>query len=275
MSLSPSVPELLEVAQDTAVAAGRLACEKWRQPREISHKGFRDLVTDADFAVQSLITGRIRAHFPAHGFLTEEDDSDLPTEGEIIWIVDPIDGTTNYSRQQPNFAVSIAAAQPTSAGFEPVAGAIYDPARDELFSGGRRLGAALTTGKHVFPLRVSPVTTLSEAIIGLDWSSSPDKRYTTLGILARFSQEAFTMRVIGSATLAMAWVAAGRLDAYYNLNLKPWDLAAAVILLLEAGGTYSNIDGGLLDWNAPGSHCLMSNGRIHQPLLQLIHPDEP
>ncbi len=272
---SPIISELLEAAQDTAVAAGRLACEKWRQPREINRKGFRDLVTDADFAAQKLITDRIRARFPAHGFLTEEDDSDLPTEGNVIWIVDPIDGTTNYSRQQPNFAVSIAAARPTETGYEPVAGAIYDPTRDELFSGGQGLGAALTVGERILPMQVSPVTELSEAIVSLDWSSSPNKRRTTLGILGRFGKEAFTMRAIGSATLAMAWVAAGRLDAYYNLNLKPWDLAAAVILLLEAGGTYSNVDGGPLDWGVSGSDCLMSNGRIHQPLLQLIHPDKP
>ncbi len=270
MPASPSIPELLQVAQNTAVAAGRLACEKWYQPREISSKGFRDLVTDADFAVQKLITDRIQAHFPDHGFLTEEDDSNLPTEGDIIWIVDPIDGTTNYSRQQPNFAISIAATRPTETGYEPVAGAIYDPARDELFSGGQGLGAALLVGQRSQPMRVSPVAELSEAIVSLDWSSSQNKRHTTLSILEHFGRETFTMRAIGSATLAMAWVAAGRLDAYYNLNLKPWDLAAVVILLLEAGGEYTNVDGGPLDWDVAGSNCLMSNGRIHQPLLDLI-----
>ncbi|HFE65957.1 MAG TPA: inositol monophosphatase [Chloroflexi bacterium] len=275
MPSSPSVSELLEVAQGTAVAAGHLACEKWYQPREINSKGFRDLVTDADFAVQKLITNRIRAYFPDHGFLTEEDDSDLPTEGDIIWIVDPIDGTTNYSRQQPNFVVSIAAARPTETGYEPVAGAVYDPTRNELFSGGQGLGATLQAGERSQRMQVSPVTELSEAIISLDWSSSQNQRHTTLGILEHFGRETFTMRAIGSATMAMVWVAAGRLDAYYNLNLKPWDIAAAAILLLEAGGTYSNVDGGPLDWSVSGSDCLMSNGRIHQPLLQLIHPDKP
>ena len=270
MPSSPSISELLQVAQATAVAAGHLACEKWYQPREISSKGFRDLVTDADFAVQKLITDKIQAHFPDHGFLTEEDDSDLPTKGDIIWIVDPIDGTTNYSRQQPNFAVSIAATRPTETGYEPVAGAIYDPTRDELFSGGQGLGAILKVGKRNLPMQVSPVTELSEAIISLDWSSSQNKRHTTLGILDHFGRETFTMRAIGSATLAMVWVAAGRLDAYYNLNLKPWDLAAVVILLLEAGGTVTNVDGGPIDWGVAGSNCLMSNGRIHQPLLDLI-----
>ncbi|HID52874.1 MAG TPA: inositol monophosphatase [Anaerolineae bacterium] len=270
MPSSPSVSELLQAAQDTAVTAGHLACEKWYQPREINSKGFRDLVTDADFAVQKLITDRIRAYFPDHGFLTEEDDSDLPTEGSIIWIVDPIDGTTNYSRQQPNFVVSIAATIPTETGYEPVAGAVYDPTRNELFSGGQGLGATLQAGKRSQLMQVSPVSELSEAIISLDWSSSQNQRHTTLGILEHFGRETFTMRAIGSATMAMAWVAAGRLDAYYNLNLKPWDLAAVIILLLEAGGTITNVDGGPIDWGVAGSNCLMSNGRIHQPLLDLI-----
>jgi myo-inositol-1(or 4)-monophosphatase len=270
MPSPPSISELLQAAQDTAVSAGHLACEKWYQPREINSKGFRDLVTDADFAVQKLITDRIRATFPDHGFLTEEDDSDLPTEGSIIWIVDPIDGTTNYSRQQPNFVVSIAATIPTETGYEPMAGAVYDPTRNELFSGGQGLGATLQAGKRSQRMQVSPVSELSEAIISLDWSSSQNQRHTTLGILEHFGRETFTMRAIGSATMAMAWVAAGRLDAYYNLNLKPWDFAATAIMVLEAGGDYTNINGEPIDWGVAGSNCLMSNGRIHQPLLDLI-----
>lgn len=270
MPSSPSVLELLEVVQETAVAAGHLACEKWYQPREINRKGFRDLVTDADIAAQKLITDRIQSRFPTHGFLTEEDDSDLPTTGEVIWIIDPIDGTTNYSRQQPNFAVSLAAVRPAANGFVPVAGAIYDPTRDELFSGGKGLGATLQAGSRQQSLHVSSVSELDQAIISLDWSSAQNKRQTTLGILDRFGKRAFTLRAIGSATLAMAWVAAGRLDAYYNLNLKPWDLAAAVLLAEEAGGVYSNIEGGKIGWGVSGSNCLMSNGLIHQPLLDLI-----
>ena len=104
----PSLPELLKVARNTAVSAGQLAQEKWYEPRQIESKGFRDLVTDVDLAAQQLIVESILQAFPNHGFLPEEEDDTLPTTGPIIWIIDPIDGTTNYSRQQPNFAISIA-----------------------------------------------------------------------------------------------------------------------------------------------------------------------
>ena len=131
---------LLETAREAAYQTGELIREKWSQPRQIKSKGFRDLVTDTDIAAQNLITDMIRARFPDHGFLTEEDDSDLPTGGPIIWVIDPVDGTTNFSRTLPTFCVSIAAVSNTN---EQLAGAVYDPMRDELFSAARNQGAWL------------------------------------------------------------------------------------------------------------------------------------
>ncbi|MFZ1397395.1 MAG: inositol monophosphatase family protein, partial [Candidatus Promineifilaceae bacterium] len=182
--------ELRAVAVATAVSAGKLAREMWSKPREISFKGFRDLVTDADVATQAHITQAIQAHFPSHGFLTEEDDSSLPTAGPIIWIIDPIDGTTNYSRQMPEFCVSIAACQPETDGYKPVAAAIFDPMRDELFSAAQGQGATLQIGSGMPQnLKVSTVDQLGEAVFALDWSSAADVRTTALDILNQFAEK--------------------------------------------------------------------------------------
>ncbi|MCA9918171.1 MAG: hypothetical protein KC445_09470 [Anaerolineales bacterium] len=255
--------ELRVVAMETAVSAGKLARDLWAKPREISYKGFRDLVTDADVATQAQITQTIQRHFPSHGFLTEEDDSSLPTAGPIIWIIDPIDGTTNYSRQIPEFCVSIAACQPTATGYQPVAAAIYDPMRDELFSAAQGQGATLQVGSNTpQTLQVSTVDELGQAVFALDWSSAADARTTALEIFNQFAEESYTVRSIGTAALAMAWVAAGRVDFYFNLRLRPWDVAAAMLLVQESGGAVAGFDGGPLVWDVKGMACVMGNGRL-------------
>jgi myo-inositol-1(or 4)-monophosphatase len=257
--------QLLAVARETAVSAGNLIHEKWEQPRQTSSKGFRDLVTDADLAAQQLITDHIRQTFPRHGFLPEEENSDLPTEGDVIWVIDPVDGTTNYSRQLPLFCVSIAAALP---GVGPVVGVVYDPMRQECFSGVKGEGAWLN-GRS---LQVSPVTDLSQAIIGLDWSHNKQMRQSVLDSLPRFAHQVQTVRAFGSAALALAWVAAGRLDGYLNYSLQPWDTAAAGLLIAEAGGRLSHIDhtASSLTWTEKKQSALGSNGRIHHHFLAQI-----
>lgn len=257
--------QLLTVAQETAVSAGNLVREKFGQPRRTTNKGFRDLVTDADLAAQRLITNRIQQAFPSHGFLPEEENAALPTEGEVIWVIDPVDGTTNYSRQLPVFCVSVAAAIP---GEGPVVGVVYDPMRQECFSGARGEGAWLN-GRC---LQVSPVTDLSQMIIGLDWSHNKTTRQSVLDSLPRFAHQVQTVRAFGSAALALAWVAAGRLDAYLNYNLQPWDTAAAGLLIHEAGGRLSHLDQSAtpLPWSEKHQSMLGSNGRIHQQLLEQV-----
>ncbi len=255
--------QLLAVARATAVAAGDLIREKLDQPRQTSSKGFRDLVTDADLATQRLITRRIREAFPSHGFLPEEENADLPTEGEVIWVIDPVDGTTNYSRQLPIFCVSMAAVIPVRG---PVVGVIYDPLRQECFYSVQGEGAWLN-GRS---LQVSPITELSQAIIGLDWSHHKQMRQSVLDSLSRFAHQVQTVRAFGSAALALAWVAAGRLDAYLNYSLQPWDTAAAGLLIAEAGGQISHLDTTPLYWAEATQSVLGSNGRIHQRLLERV-----
>ncbi|MBK8906042.1 MAG: inositol monophosphatase [Anaerolineaceae bacterium] len=255
--------ELRQVACDTAVSAGKLAREMWSQPRQISHKGFRDLVTDADIATQQCITDAVQARYPDHGFLTEEEDSQLSATGPIIWIIDPIDGTTNYSRQLPEFCVSVAACRPHPGGYEPLAAAIYDPMREELFSAAKGQGATLQIGgADPTPMQVSPITNTAQAVMAVDWSASAATRLNIMGLVNKLAQDSFTLRAIGTAALAMAWVAAGRVDGYLNLRLRPWDVAAALLLLQESGGTIVQPNGEPIVWDTAGMACVASNGRL-------------
>lgn len=272
-----NITELLSAAEDLALAAGKLVYEKWADPVPVESKGFRDVVTEADFAAQALMTNAIKSRFPTHGFLTEEDDESLPEEGEVIWVIDPIDGTINFSRGMPEFSVSVAAVE----GGKPLAdvlakpkvlaGAIYDPMRNELFSAASGLGGFLTNSvAEKKSLRVSTITKLDEALVTHDWSHLEDGRQFILDRLNRVAHEVFSVRAVGSAALALAWLAAGRTDLYFNYSLKPWDVAAAQLLLAETGGRLTNADGSNLIWDVNGMTCLASNRRLHQPYTNLI-----
>jgi len=265
-----------------AIEAGELSLEKWRQPLNIRKKGFRDVVTDADYAVQALITGRIKKQYPSHGFLTEEEDSSLSNNGQIIWIIDPIDGTTNYSRQIPTYCVSIAAVQlntrnwdesevteSTNRTHKVLAGAIYDPFRREIFYGSHGHGSFINDK----PLNISPATSLETAVIGLDWSHDSERRRQMLDAVSRLLMQVQTVRAVGSAALALAWIAAGRLDAYCNLALSAWDVAAAELLIDEAGGKLTNIQGGR--WQLHHNGCLATNGHLHQLFVEITQFSSP
>jgi myo-inositol-1(or 4)-monophosphatase len=270
------VTELLAAAEELAVVAGKLVHDKWVNPVPVQSKGFRDVVTEADFAAQALITNAVKLRFPTHGFLTEEVDDSLSTEGEVIWVIDPIDGTINFSRGLPDFCVSVAAV----AGGKPLveilenpkilAGAIYDPMRGELFSAGLGLGGFVRGDGEKRPLHVSPISTVEEALLTHDWSHEVIGRQYIMEKLERINPHVFSIRAIGTASLALAWLAAGRSDIYFNYSLKPWDIAAAQILLAEAGGRLTNADGTQLVWDVTGMTCLASNGRLHQAYTQLV-----
>lgn len=259
------VRQLQEAAEAAARAGGKVLRELFHSPRNIKLKGHRDLVTDADHAAQEAITRLLRRAFPEHGFLTEEDDPDLPTAGDVVWVIDPLDGTSNYSRRQPNFAVSVAAQTRGGGGDGPegLAGVVYDPVRDELFSAGRGQGSTLN-GR---PIRASELSDFGEAIIGFDLSHLRARRLRMLGLVTLFADDVHTLRAIGSAAMALAWVAAGRLDAYLNMSLGPWDVAAGELLIAEAGGMVTGLEGGR--WSPAASGCVASNGRLHPALLAL------
>ena len=270
---------LRAVAEQAALKAGVLLRQKWDQPREYSRKGFRDFVTDADLASQFIITQEIQRHFPDHGFITEEDDPRLPASGPIQWIIDPVDGTSNYSRQVPTYCISIGAvlAKEMPAGETQrisnsdtnfLAGVIYDPMRDELFSAAVNAGSTLN-GEII---QVSSTLTLDKALVGMDWSREPEKRQSMIESISRFAHQVHTIRATGSAALALAWVAAGRLDVYANLVIGPWDVAAAKVIIQEAGGFVSGLGG--QPWSLSETGCIASNGQLHSSFLELAQISE-
>jgi myo-inositol-1(or 4)-monophosphatase len=265
-------------AERAAYLAGNLVREMWQTPLQIRSKGYRDIVTDADYASQHAITNFVQERFPDHGFLVEEDNPDLPRDGEIIWIIDPIDGTSNFSRSQPIFCVSIAASvsisknrsvgysNPGESDTNTLAGVIYDPLRGEMFSSAAGAGSTLN-GQ---PIQVSQVNELESAVVCLDVSRQENERQEMLNAVGRIAHRVRTIRAHGSAALAMAWVAAGRLDIYINTDIGPWDVAAASLLISEAGGQVSNHDN--QSWTVGDSGCIASNGNLHDSFYKLLYP---
>jgi len=249
------------LAELAATQAGALLRQKLFEPRELKLKGFRDPVTDADVAAQQLITNLVRQHFPEHGFLAEEANSALPTAGPVHWIIDPLDGTSNYSRGIPEFCVSIAVAFEG----EVVVGVIYDPMRDELFSGARGHGCTLNRQ----PLQPRTLPPLDDALVSLDWGRQEEIRQAMFTTLGRFIHRVRSVRAIGTSALALAWVAAGRFDAYLNYHLSPWDFAAGYLLLQEAGGRVTDLAGQPLNLMANGP-ILAATQSIHADLQKLV-----
>ena len=249
------------VAVDAARAAGRLLREHVDEPRRIAYKGRpTDLVTEMDGRAEALIVERLRRAFPDDAILAEELGA-APGPSGRRWLVDPLDGTTNYAHGLPIFAVSVALERE---GRVELAVA-YDPTRDELFVAERGAGATLND----VPLAVSGTATLGESLLVTGFPY--DIRTTTdtnLPEYAAFSVRARAVRRLGSAVLDLAYVAAGRFDGYWELRLGPWDVAAGVLLVEEAGGRVTDLEEGPLDLDAP--RVVASNGLVHPELLTVL-----
>jgi myo-inositol-1(or 4)-monophosphatase len=249
---------MLQTAIEAAHRAGRMIAERYPGGRTLAIKGFRDLVTDADTAAEALILDLIRARFPDHTIVSEEAGGNEISSG-YTWVVDPLDGTTNYTHHHPVFAVSIGVLK----GGEPLIGIIYDPLRNHTFMAERGCGAKFNDN----PINVSRVAHLESALVGLDWGHSNEVRERILVYLHQIAPHCGTLRILGSAALAMAYVAAGWLDAYFHMGLKPWDTAAGMIIT-EAGGRCSTLEGTPYRVDLPG--CLATNRLIHDELLTLM-----
>ena len=250
-------PQWLQVAETAARAAGRIALD-YRGRVEIRSKGLRDLVTEADELCQAEIKRILAAAFPDHAFLAEEKDDQPDRASDFRWIIDPIDGTSNYSYGLPIFCTSIALTYQN----QPLVGVVYDPLRDDLFAAGRGQGATLNRT----PLRVSQRSELIEAMIGLEWASRPDRRAETLRRLLVVGDKCLTVRSPGAAALSLCYVAAGMFDAYFDVHLAPWDVAAGALLIQEAGGQVTTLDGS--PWSLGFGGVLATNGRVHRALLE-------
>jgi myo-inositol-1(or 4)-monophosphatase len=249
------------LAIEAARAAGALLLSELASARRIAFKGApTNLVTEMDARAEALILGRVREAFPDDAILSEEMGGADGRSGRR-WIVDPLDGTTNYAHGLPLFAVSI--------GLEVegrvALGVVYDPAHGELYVAERGAGAFVNDRK----LEVSRATTLNESLLATGFPY--DIRETddnNLREYAAFSVRAQGARRLGSAVLYLAWVAAGRLDGYWELRVGAWDLAAGSLLVEEAGGRVTGLDGSPLDLERPS--VLASNGIIHAEMLSVL-----
>ncbi len=249
----------LQVALDAARTAGRIIIKRRSQTREIKIKGDRDIVTDADFAANAAIRAIIEREFPDHAILSEEDPSPEPGS-EYLWIVDPLDGTTNYARGYPVFSVSIALSQRGRA----QVGVVYDPVRDECYYASRGEGAFLN-GSAIQPSRVSK---LENAVIGFELAREQELREESLQWFASLISRSVTGRIGGSAALSLCYVGAGRLDAYYHFSLNAWDVAAGMLIAHEAGARVSHLDGRAATLRGGG--YLAANRHFYPALFRFI-----
>lgn len=248
------------VAVEAALEAGRILRGYFRRTREVHHKGEIDLVTEADMASEQEILARIRKAFPDHRVLAEES-GETSQDSPWLWVVDPLDGTTNFAHGFPVFSVSIALLHEG----ERVLGIVYDVMRDELFAA-RRGGGAFLNGR---PIRVSDVSRLEDALLvtGFPYDRHDARFDNTREFVALLKRCHGVLRV-GSAALDLATVASGRLDGYWEFRLNPWDLAAGALLVEEAGGLVTTPDGA--PFPSLGTDIVATNGRIHSALLEVL-----
>lgn len=258
----PELQDVIRVAAKAAVKAGCLLQERYNQPHEITHKGRIDLVTEADLASEELILDLLEHDFPGIKVMAEEsfgDCDDQPTEA--VWIIDPLDGTTNFAHNFPWFAVSIAFYDKGRS----QAGVIYNPLQKELFCTTLGGGAWLNDKR----IKVSEVAALQNALVATGFPY--DIRDRSDGILAMLKAvlaNSQGVRRPGAATLDLAYLACGRLDGFWEVGLKPWDTAAGSLLAEEAGGTLSDFKGSPFSPFIP--ELLASNTLLHKDIVTLL-----
>lgn len=257
---SVSADELLQIAVDSAREAGAIL-KDWAGRFTITEKSRANLVTEADFASQKAIHERIHRRFPDHNFLGEEGLAERNSDSPWRWVIDPLDGTSNYVHGFPYYAVNIAA----EFGNELMIAVTFDPNRDELFTGIRGGGASMN-GK---PIRPTRVTALQDAMVVASLPVACRPEHYAVKQLLNVMPHVQTVQRTGSAALNLAYVAAGRIDAFWSGSLKPWDMAAGVLLVQEAGGRVTRMKGEPIDIEIPD--LLSSNGStIHDALQQLL-----
>ena len=249
------LPGMEEIARE----AGVLLMEYFRQRVTIEYKGEADLVTVADRKSELLIRERLRERWPSFDILGEEGGLQ-DTGSDYRWYVDPLDGTTNFAHGFPVFCVSMGLEYKG----ERIAGVIYDPTRDELFAAERRGGAFLNRQ----PIRVSKVARLAECLVATGFPSHKRHKNPNIFFYHQITLHTHGVRRAGSAALDLCYVACGRLDGFWEFNLNPWDTAAGVLMVAEAGGKVSDFKGG--PFQLDSRETLASNGLVHEQLLSEI-----
>ena len=248
----------IDIASDIAREAGGIQMSFLnRVAYEI--KGEQDLVTEADRASERLICERLRTHFPSHGIVAEEGGGHTSGSG-YRWFVDPLDGTTNFAHGFPVFNVSMGLEKDG----ELIAGVIYDPTRNELFAAEKGSGAHLNNR----PIRTSAAKTLKTSLVSTGFPSTKRTQNTNIHFYYQLAMISHGIRRAGAAALDFAYVACGRLEAFWEFKLNPWDMAAGILIVREAGGTCSDMFGKAVDLY--GEHVVADNSHIHAELIAIF-----
>ncbi len=249
------------VAIDLAKASGQMLIEDLGRVMDVEHKGEIDLVTEADKRSEEFIVGRLQEVFPGHSIIAEERGG-IGDPTEYLWLVDPLDGTTNYAHGFPWFSVSIALLK----GGKLIVGTVYHPVLNELFWAAKGEGAWLN-GKRIY---VSKTAQLSQSFLATGFPYDiRESEVNNLNHFSNFALKALAIRRAGSAALDLAYLACGRFDGFWELKLQPWDMAAGFLLVKEAGGKVTDFRGGKFD--PFGREILASNGLIHGEMLKVLN----
>jgi myo-inositol-1(or 4)-monophosphatase len=262
---SADLSQVRQVAIEAAVAAGEVLRDRYGKVEQLRLKGEVDLVTEVDERSEAIVVGIIGRHFPDHRVLAEEGTVG-GSDPRFRWLVDPLDGTTNYAHGLPFFCTSIAFEQEGRV----VIGLTYDPLRDELFLAQRGRGATLN-GRR---LTVSPTEVLINSMLATGFPYDRTHLARALSQFGTFSRTSRAVRRLGSAALDAAYVAAGRLECYWEAIVKPWDVAAGWLLVEEAGGLVTDLTGG--PFSLESGEILATNGPLHPLMLAgLAEAEQP
>lgn len=261
----PDHDEIEKVAVRAARAAGRVHLKRLSHISVARKSNAIDLVTEADREAEAAAIAVLQRAFPAHAILAEESGASAGVS-EHRWIIDPLDGTTNFAHGYPQFCVAVAYERRGKL----QAGVIFDAFKRELFTA-RRGGGARLNGK---PIHVTRTPSLESALLVTGFAyDRRERRRFYLAFWEAFMLRTHGVRRTGSAALDLAWVACGRADGFWEFGLKPWDIAAGALMVEEAGGQVSNMDGASLD--LAGAQILATNGRLHQAMLETIAATRP
>ena len=256
----PDLATLMTVAWEAANSAGEIVRENWQEPKTIEYKGAIDLVTSVDRESERKIVAVIRRHFPGHSILAEEETDVQGAQNDYRWIIDPLDGTTNFAHSYPQFCVSIAVEHSGRI----ILGLVYDPIRRECFKAIIGQGATLD-GR---PIRTSSANELDKSLLatGFPYDHRENADFY-LGYFKAFMTRCQGIRRGGSAALDLCYVACGRLDGFWELKLKPWDTAAGALIVTEAGGKLSDFCG--TPFSIWGQQTLATNSVIHDEMVRV------
>ncbi|REJ78901.1 MAG: inositol monophosphatase [Acidobacteria bacterium] len=252
---------MLNFAMETAREAGNILLEKFGRNIGVHKKGEINLVTEADLASEKFIVEKIKTHYPRHSILAEESGKAVEIgDGSSKWIIDPLDGTTNYAHGYPCFCVTIALEHEGKI----VIGVTYDPTRDEMFSAEKERGASLNNKR----IEVSETDKLLDSLLVTGFPYDISKRTDFARHFTEMLLASRAVRRDGSAAIDLAYVACGRFDGFWEEGLNPWDIAAGVLLIKEAGGKISYYDGSEIDIYRPP--LCATNGKIHGEMLSVL-----